>query len=125
MVKNSRLMNKRYGFVLVLLCFFFCDLDFAYAREDNVGLQKIPNKVAYDKYETLVNSSDSTDDKSILLRIGSLHFDPLKKRGVEKAGIEHIKQYAINKTGYYIVQFDGPIMQSWKDSLINLGVDIY
>jgi len=44
---------------------------------------------------------------------------------VQKAGINYIQTYEEEEVGYYIVQFDGPIENSWKKALKDTGADIF
>ena len=63
--------------------------------------------------------------KSIFIRLEKMHFDPLKKVPEAKPGSNVIKGYKSGETGYYIVQFDGPIEGSRKMALREKGVEIF
>ena len=64
-------------------------------------------------------------DRSVLIRLGRTHFDPLRKLPGQKAGIPAIESYEEGQIGYYIVQFDSPIKDAWKKDLGNLGAEVF
>ncbi len=59
-----------------------------------------------------------------LIRIGETQFDPLYRIPPQSAALARIQSYAPGQTGYYIVQFDGPIQADWKDDLRRNGAEI-
>ena len=63
--------------------------------------------------------------KSIQIRLHKMHFDPLKKVPQIKPGLNMINSYVSGEIGYYIVQFDGPIEDSWKKTLTERGVQLF
>ena len=63
--------------------------------------------------------------KSILIKLGKTHFDPLKKIPEAKSGVNKIYAYTSGEIGYYIVQYDKPIEKSWKKTLKERGVDLF
>ena len=66
-----------------------------------------------------------SDAEPILVRLGMEHFDPLQK--YPQAGGMVRFQTAEAGTGepaYYIVQFDGPIKQAWKEALKDLNAKL-
>ena len=60
-----------------------------------------------------------------MIRLGRIHFDPLREIPFREAFIPEIQAYLKGEKGYYIVQFDGPIQNSWKNALIEAGVEIF
>ena len=90
------------------MVFLFCFVNVSFSGGDETSFQK-----------------GSVESKSILIRLGRTHFDPLSRLPEQKAGINHIQAYEEGKTGYYIVQFDGPIHNSWKESLKDTGAEIF
>jgi Subtilase family len=63
--------------------------------------------------------------KSILIKLGKTHFDPLKKVPEAKSKLNKIQAYTPGEIGYYIVQFDKPIEKAWKKTLKERGVDLF
>ncbi len=59
-----------------------------------------------------------------LIRIGETQFDPLYQVPPKNAALNNIQSYAPGQSGYYIVQFDGPIQEAWKDALRLNGAEI-
>ena len=107
-MKNSEIIKKSSRLFLILLIFIFFFVNASFSDEGETSAQ-----------------NETIESKSILIRLGRTHFDPLKRLPVQKAGINHIQAYEEGKTGYYIVQFDGPIHNSWKKALKDIGADIF
>jgi len=63
--------------------------------------------------------------KSILIKLEQIHFDPLKTVPEAKYGLSAIHAFKPGEIGYYIIQFDRPIENSWKTTLKEKGVAIY
>ena len=63
--------------------------------------------------------------QSILIKLEKMHFDPLKKVPEAKPGFSVIHAYKPGEMGYYLVQFDGPIENSWKIALKEKGVEVF
>ena len=64
-------------------------------------------------------------EPTLMIQLGGTQFDPLYKLPSPKAGIRTITAYEPEQTGYFIVQFDGPVMPQWKDALKQVGVEIF
>jgi len=107
-MRNYKIIKKTGRLFLILLVFIFCFGNVCLSDEGETSCQ-----------------NESIESKSILIRLGRTHFDPLKRLPEQKAGINHIQAYEEGETGYYIVQFDGPIHNSWKESLKDTGADIF
>lgn len=48
-------------------------------------------------------------EPTLMIRIGEAHFDPLYKMPSAHTALKTIESYAAGQSGYYIVQFDGPV----------------
>jgi len=77
-------------------------------------------------------SREAPESKSILIRFGHRHFDPIKetltparKHPSGTAIVKSIQAYPTGTIGYYIVQFDGPVKNFWKKKLLDTGADIF
>ncbi len=72
--------------------------------------------------------SDATQPKvsepTLMIRIGDAHFDPLYKMPSAHTALKTIDSYAAGQSGYYIVQFDGPVQPAWKQALSQAGAEI-
>jgi len=75
---------------------------------------------------------ETPESKTILIRFGHRHFNPLqepstpsRKHPAGTAIVKSIKAYPIGTIGYYIVQFDGPVKNSWKKALRDTGANIF
>lgn len=74
--------------------------------------------------EEKVTVTDSGNAPSPMIRLGRSHFDPLKDRYAPKQMQTSRIAGDLNETGYYIVQFDGPIQERWKTGLMQIGATI-
>jgi hypothetical protein len=64
--------------------------------------------------------------KSIKIRFASGEFDPLMKSGPDRLAERSVtKTFAQGETGYYLVQFDGPIRAKQKKKLKKLGAQVF
>jgi hypothetical protein len=68
---------------------------------------------------------EKSENKSIVLRLNKIQFDPLKELPSDYKELLSKKTQKKEQSGYYIVQFDGPIVNSWKKSLENEGVTLF
>lgn len=62
---------------------------------------------------------------ALVIRLGETCFDPLFQQPAQKPGIPVIPAYAKEETGYYIIQFDGPVRAQWKDALQVQGAEFF
>ncbi len=62
--------------------------------------------------------------KPFELRLGRTPFDPLGESPPQEETVRKIESYGEGETGYYIVQFDGPVQAAWKEGLSEAG-DIF
>lgn len=62
---------------------------------------------------------------AVALRLAHEHFDPLNSLPSATRGVSNLQAPGAGGTGYYIVQFDGPIEASWKRALEDIGVSIF
>jgi serine protease AprX len=70
----------------------------------------------------LLNSSAQADSAPIRLR--GYTFNPgLGEKPELPPGLE-IASYAVGQSGYYIVQFHGPVQQSWKNAALAQGAEL-
>ncbi len=91
--------------LILILVFGFVYISFS-QEEENTGF--LTMEISGKSKKTLTQD-ESKEGKAILIRLSSKHFDPLKELPVKKEGITSIQTYEKGETGYYIVQFDGPI----------------
>jgi subtilisin family serine protease len=109
-------------FVLLFFVFSFGNLSFAEQLE---RIEYMGNKKSCQAGDKVLTRHEAKGGKSILLRMGHTHFDPLKKLPPQKAGIKQIDACEEGDAGYYIVQFDGPIESASKEALKDRGVEIF
>jgi len=108
---------------LILLVSIFCVANISFSEEIKKGTKTILTK----DQQILLSMGTKNVFKGpvILLRLGSTHFDPLQGLPASKAGVNAIQSYDNKSLGYYIVQFDGPILNSWKNQLKEAGAEIF
>jgi hypothetical protein len=100
--------------LIVLLAFFSGPVG---CREPNRSFQSSEKDAA----ETSVSTKEPI---LIYLAIGS--FDPLFQTSpVDLPQELTLQSYPGDGTGYYILQFKGPVLQKWKEEVASAGVDIF
>ena len=117
-------MTRKIILILSLCSLIFSYPIFGFAEEiakkvyigDDVDTAYITQKV---------NNSKKGSSKPVLLRLSNSHFDPLVMTPEPVAGIKKIQATKPSKVGYYIIQFDGPIRNSWKNRLKNRNIDVF
>ena len=123
-MNNSVISRKSPLLILIVLIFSFCAANSSFSQE--FERKKITEDMkCYKSTQSVTTLSEGKTGKSILIRLGRTHFDPLQKLPAQKAGINSIQAFGEGETGYYIIQFDGPIMNSWKMALENTGAEIF
>lgn len=60
------------------------------------------------------------DERSIYIYLQAGIFDPLQIEELRSLSLSSQKEY-----GYYLIQFDGPVLNSWREALLHQGVAIY
>jgi hypothetical protein len=119
---NVKYPAARWMLSLLLLVAFFLSVA-------SVGV--LASKVRSPNYTFLfgvaftgVTEKSALQTPSVLLRLNTATFDPL--RGVPKlpAGLE-ISSYPTGENCFFIVQFIGPVMTEWKQKLEDLGGTLY
>ncbi|MEA2014385.1 MAG: S8 family serine peptidase, partial [Thermodesulfobacteriota bacterium] len=123
-MKSMGTTGKSSSLFLILFISLFCFANVSFSGEgerikyagERITSEANPGELAQDK---------AKKGKPILLRLGRTHFDPLTRPPEQKAGIEQIQTYEREQTGYYIVQFDGPVENSWKETLNDTGVVMF
>lgn len=70
-------------------------------------------------------TSVSTQEPALIyLAVGS--FDPLRQTSPVQLPQElTLQRYPEDGTGYYILQFKGPVLQRWKEEVASAGVEIF
>ena len=115
---------KKYCFLFLFISTFtFCLASRSFSENEKVVL--FVAEKGYDNDKRGVSLVGSGGDKSILIRLGRTHFDPLRVIPDKEASVPEIQAYPKGEKGYYIVQFDGPIRSSWKRALKETGVEIF
>jgi subtilisin family serine protease len=66
----------------------------------------------------------ATNDAPLFIRLGDYVFDPLAGGEPEMPMDLRLAQDSPEESGYYVVQFRGPILQAWKDALVASGGQI-
>lgn len=123
-MKHKGIIGKSSRLFLILFIFLFCSANASFS-EYGERIKYIGDRIAFENNHRRLVRDEAKEDKSILIRLGREHFDPLRRSPVQKAGIQQIQTYEKKKTGYYIVQFDGPVENSWKEALEDTGADIF
>jgi len=123
-MNNSVIARKSSLLILIVLIISFCVANSSFSQE--FERKKITEDMeCYESTQSAPTLSEGKTGKSILIRLGRTHFDPLQKLPAQKAGINSIQAFGEGETGYYIVQFDGPIRSSWKTALMDTGAEIF
>lgn len=123
-MKSMEITGKSSRLFLILFISLFCFASASFSEEVE-RIKYIGDRIASETNPNRLAQNEAKEGKSILLRLGRTHFDPLTRPPEQKEGIEQIQTYKRGKTGYYIVQFDGPVENSWKEALKDTGVDIF
>jgi len=116
-------MTRAHVCLIVLLAFFCGPVG---CREPNRSFQSSEKDASKSENhsqsaETSVNTKEPV---LIYLAIGS--FDPLFQTSpVDLPQELTLKRYPGDGTGYYILQFKGPVLQKWKEEIASAGVDIF
>ena len=109
--------------LIVLLAFLFSPVG---CREPNRSFQS-PEKDANKSENNSQSAETSVSTKEpvlIYLAIGG--FDPLLQTSpVDLPQELTLQHYPGDGTGYYIVQFKGPVLQKWKEEVAEAGVNIF
>ena len=114
--------KKRYSILVILVIFagmVSCALE-------NRQLQSPEEKA--NKYITHNQMAKKNTDmsESILIYLATGAFDPLAKTGPPALPQElTLKGYLTDETGYYILQFKGPVLEKWKEAVISAGAKIF
>ena len=83
--------------------------------------------------ETLMAEQSSPPDRPLLIRLSGQSFDPLEKSECNQSGAVaesiSLKKKTINNSQqgekYYILQFDGPVRESWKEPILALDAQFF
>jgi subtilisin family serine protease len=123
-MKSQKIFGKGVCLVCILLAsvFFFANIS---QSEEIERIQCMGDKRIIRSTQKKVIQSQEQEGKSILIRLGHAHFDPLKTLPPEKPRINDLKAFKTGETGYYIIQFDGPVKKDWKQALIDTGAEIF
>ena len=117
---------KHLGTIIRLLIgaiLIFCLSANALAQERETVVPVDPQKI--DAEFTNERDVGLNNHPSVLLRLGQQHFDPLEILPMVSPLLNKIETFSPGEVGYYIVQFDGPIQNSWKAALAGLGADLF
>ena len=123
-MKTTGITGKSSRLFLILFISLFCFANPSFS-EDGERIKYIGDRICSESNHKKLVRDEAKEGKSILIRLGREHFDPLRRSSVQKAGIQQIQAYEKEETGYYIVQFDGPVENSWKEALKDTGADIF
>lgn len=79
------------------------------------------------KAHQIQNQTPATNPKQIIpIHLSTGSFDPLSEKGPTILSQELIiPKYEENESGYYILQFKGPVLQQWKDEVMKAGVSFF
>ncbi|MBF0225882.1 MAG: S8 family serine peptidase [Desulfobacterales bacterium] len=112
--------KKKFNRFFLALSVFLFMINVAYSEEViEIPKDSLKNFVKY----SFNNSTD--DNQNILIKLAKTHFDPLKNFPLNDPKINSIDSYKSDEIGYYIIQFDGPIIEEWKKSLKSQGAEIF
>jgi hypothetical protein len=123
-MKGIEITGKISRLFLILFIFLFCFVNVSFSGEGE-HIEYVGDRIASESAPDRLVQNEVKEGKSILLRLGRTHFDPLTRPPERKAGIEQIQTYDREQTGYYIIQFDGPVENSWKEALKGTGANIF
>lgn len=116
-------MTRAHVSLIVLLAFLSGPVG---CREPNRSLQsseKDANK-SENNSQSAKTSVSTKEPVLIYLSIGS--FDPLIQTSPVHLPQElTLQRYPGDGTGYYILQFKGPVLQKWKEEVTSAGVEIF
>ena len=115
-MNNSVIARISFLLILIVFIFSFCVVNFSFSQE--FERKKITEDMkCYESTQSATTLSKGKTGKSILIRLGRTHFDPLQKLPPQKAGINSIQAFGEGETGYYIV-YPNPVrlwLQNGKD----------
>ena len=72
----------------------------------------------------IASEQTSLGNGRLLIRLGQAHFDPLEKYPMGGKGLDDSLE-AKAEIDYFIVQFAGPIKQSWKEALVGNDAELF
>jgi hypothetical protein len=81
-----------------------------------------------DKYRTSNQTTRKISEmgKSIPIHLAVGSFDPLSEGGVPSLPDElTLQSYREDETGYYILQFTGPVLEKWKEEVVSAGASLF
>lgn len=107
----------------------FISLIILYANTSySVERERIPasgNMLMNENQSKTIFQNNMDGGPSFLIRLGRKHFDSLKVIPAPMPGFRALSTLQPGQPGYYIVQFDGPIKRSWRESLKSAGAVIF
>jgi hypothetical protein len=116
-------MTRVYIYLILLVFFLFGPVS---CREPNRSFQSSETEASTSENnsEFAKTSLNTKEPVLIYLAIGS--FDPLSQTSPADLPQElTLQRYPGDGTGYYILQFKGPVLQKWKEEVSAAGVSIF
>ncbi|MBN1848264.1 MAG: S8 family serine peptidase [Deltaproteobacteria bacterium] len=111
-----------FGLLLFLMSLLAYKITYSAERERITNLE---NRLFIENQTNTFHREDQGVTSSILICLGRIHFDPMKRLPTPESGLKASATYPTGQPGYYIVQFDGPIEGSWKSELEAAGAAIF
>ncbi len=112
-----------FGAFALMIMVAFC-LPAMAAETDGIVLTPLAMGVSGDK-PAAEPEAPQVAEPTVMIRLGTAHFDPLYKQPRPASGLPVIQAFAEGATGYYVVQFDGPVQEQWKAALQQAGAEIF
>lgn len=108
--------------IILGVCIFWASGN-AFAQQKETIVPVDPLKTDANRPVERIEAIKNSD--SVLLRLGQAHFDPLLAVPEGSEMLNRIETFSSDDVGYYIVQFDGPIKNSWKTQIAGMGGELF
>jgi len=116
-------MTRAYLCLIVLLTFLSGPVG---CREPNRSFQSSEKEESTSKNHSQSTETSVSTKEPVLIYLAIGSFDPLFQTSpVDLPQELTLQRYPGDGTGYYILQFKGPVLQKWKEEVASAGVDIF
>ncbi len=116
-------MTRAHLYLIVLLAFLSGPVG---CREPNRSFQSSEKDASTSKNNSQSAETSVSTKESVLIYLAIGSFDPLFQTSpVDLPQELTLQRYPEDGTGYYLLQFKGPVLQKWKEEVASAGVDIF
>ena len=115
-------MTRAHVCFIVLLAFFSGPVG---CKEPHRPLQSSETNAGRSENHSQAAEASASTQEPVLIYLAIGSFDPLFQTSpVDLPQELKLQRYPGDGTGYYIVQFKGPVLPKWKEEVVSAGVDI-